>query len=60
LSSNGFRDTSASHGCIVPYEFANVIRIYDAVKTYIAAGKDDPVLEVIATGTDIDRQLRTA
>ena len=54
------RGAIGSHGCVVPYDFSNVIKIYTAVKTYISARKSNPVLEVVAVGSDVDRQFRTA
>jgi len=54
------RGAIGSHGCIVPYDFNDVMKIYTAVKTYISTHKSNPVLEVIAVGSDVDRQFRTA
>jgi hypothetical protein len=53
------RGPIGSHGCIVPYAFSDVRKIYTAVKTYVGVRKSNPVLEVIAVGSDVDQQFRT-
>jgi hypothetical protein len=54
------RGRIGSHGCIVPYDDNDVVRIYNGVKKYLATRKKKPVLEVIAVGSDVDLQFRTA
>jgi hypothetical protein len=54
------RGKIGSHGCIVPYDFNNVIKICAAVKALTQSGQPHPVIEVIAVGTDLDRKMFTA
>jgi hypothetical protein len=54
------RGKIGSHGCIVPYDFANVLKICRAVQSYQHSHKKNPVLQVIAVGTDVDRKFLTA
>lgn len=53
------RGKIGSHGCIVPYDFANVSKICLGVQRAVKNGQQ-PVLQVIAVGTDIDRRDRLA
>lgn len=54
------RGKIGSHGCIVPYDFHNVIMICSGVSSYIKNNKTKPVLRVIAVGTNIGRKFFTA
>jgi hypothetical protein len=54
------RGKIGSHGCIVPYEFGDVLKIHKAVEDYIKSYKADPILQVIAVGSDVDRKFFTA
>lgn len=49
-----------SHGCIVPYDRADVLKVCHAVEEFLRLQKSKPVLRVIAVGTDVDRKLFTA
>jgi hypothetical protein len=54
------RGKIGSHGCIVLYDFTNVLKICHAVEGYLKSQKTKPVLQVIAVGTDVDRKFFTA
>ena len=54
------RGAIGSHGCIVPYDFADVLKICGAVKAYMAASKARPILKVIAVGANADSKMFTA
>lgn len=54
------RGAIGSHGCIVPYEFGDVLAICRAVRSFIANNKGKPVLQVVAISADLDRQISTA
>jgi len=54
------RGEIGSHGCIVPYDFADVQKIYNAVRSQVEARRKMPVLKVVAVGTDIDRKFLQA
>jgi hypothetical protein len=54
------RGTIGSHGCIVPYHFSDVKTIFAAVNKHMSSYKSQPVLEVIAVGTDVDSKFYTA
>ena len=64
LGRSGFaihpRGPIGSHGCIVPDNAQDVIRILHAIAHRKADGGPDPILEVIAVGSDLDRKLTTA
>lgn len=52
------RGPIGSHGCIVIYRAADLIKVCDAVRTYIDTMGGQPVLEVVAIG-DVDQKLDT-
>ncbi|HEX5390656.1 MAG TPA: hypothetical protein VFW67_12900 [Burkholderiaceae bacterium] len=54
------RGPRGSDGCIVPTDFAVVLRLCKLVKQRQEAGGAPVRLEVVAIGQDLDRQLRTA
>jgi hypothetical protein len=53
------RGKIGSHGCIVPSDFGDVLRVCKAVTEANKNGQR-PVLKVIAIGADIDRKLNFA
>jgi len=53
------RGKIGSHGCIVPYDFSNVLKIRAAVEAYLKLNKSKPVLNVIAVGCDLDMKSST-
>jgi hypothetical protein len=54
------RGQIGSHGCIVPYNFGDVLKICGAVKAFIEARKAKPILQVIAVGANADSKFFTA
>ena len=54
------RGPRGSDGCIVPTDFAVVMRLHKLVKQRMANGGPQVLLDVVAIGQDLDRQLRTA
>lgn len=54
------RGNRGSDGCIVPTDFAVVLRVCKLVKAREAAKGPRVRLNVVAIGQDLDRQLRTA
>lgn len=54
------RGPTGSHGCIVPDDAHTVDRILDALRRRKSAGGPDPVLQVVAIGSDLDLKSRTA
>lgn len=54
------RGPIGSHGCIVPYEFGDLIAIYRAVTKFVTKNKAKPVLQVVAVSAELDRQISTA
>lgn len=49
-----------SDGCIVPTDFSVVLRLAQVLREREERGAAAPILTVIAVGTDLDRQFRTA
>lgn len=54
------RGPRGSDGCIVPTDFADVIRLCKLVRRRHDSGGPDVILEVVATGQNLDRQMNTA
>lgn len=54
------RGAIGSHGCIVPYDFGDVLAICKAVSNFVAMNKSKPVLQVVAVSAELDRQISTA
>lgn len=54
------RGSIGSHGCIVPYNFGEVVKVCSAVQRWIKANDSKPVLRVIAVGMNVDRKFYTA
>jgi len=54
------RGPRGSDGCIVPTDFAVVMQLCKLVRDRKAAGGPDVLLQVVATGQDLDRKNRTA
>ncbi|MGE0797086.1 MAG: hypothetical protein AB7G13_24770 [Lautropia sp.] len=54
------RGPRGSDGCIVPTDFTVVQQLYRVLVKRKAEQRPDAVLEVVAIGTDLDRQARTA
>lgn len=54
------RGPRGSDGCIVPTDFLVVLEVCSALAQLEKSGRPAPILEVVAEGQDLDRQLRTA
>lgn len=54
------RGPIGSEGCIVPYNFSDVQKVHTAVVAFIEKYKKKPILEVFATGGNLDSKFFTA
>lgn len=54
------RGSIGSHGCIVVFDSAELARLHRLVARRAEARRAPFTLKVVATGQDLDRQLRTA
>ncbi len=54
------RGKIGSHGCIVPYDFQEVVKVSAAIAHHIKKTGSRPVLEVIAVGSNLTDKLYTA
>jgi hypothetical protein len=54
------RGARGSDGCIVPTDFHMMLRLCQLVRKHREVTGGDVILEVVAIGSDLDRQNRTA